>query len=69
MNEALKKDPIVERRFGRGKKWHGLGRARYWGKAKVAIQALITFLVMNVKRMVKLLQIQAQEVGLLETGQ
>lgn len=66
--EAMKVRSLIERRFGGGKKWYGLGRARYWGKAKVAIQALMTFWVMNVKRMVKLLQIKAQEVELLETG-
>jgi IS5 family transposase len=66
--EALKKRPLIERRFGGGKKWLGLGRARYWGKAKVAIQALMTFLVMNVKRMVKLLQIRKEERRLLEMG-
>jgi len=66
--EALKKRPIIERRFGAGKKWHGLGRARYWGRAKVAIQALMTFLVMNVKRMVKLLSMRGQKGGILETG-
>ncbi len=42
--EALKRRSLIERRFGGGKKWHGLGRARYWGKAKVAIQAIMTFL-------------------------
>jgi IS5 family transposase len=66
--EALKKRPIIERRFGAGKKWHGLGRARYCGNAKVAIQAIMTFLVMNVKRMVKLLEIKAQKGGILQTG-
>jgi IS5 family transposase len=66
--EALRKRPIVERRFGAGKKWHGLGRARYWGRAKVAIQALMTFLVMNVKRMVRLLLMKEQKLGILETG-
>jgi len=66
--EALKKRPIVERRFGGGKKWHGLGRARYWGRAKVAIQALMTFLVMNVKRMVKLLSMKDRNVEFLQTG-
>ena len=66
--EALKKRSLIERRFGGGKKWHGLGRARYWGKAKVAIQALMTFLVMNVKRMVKLLQMRKEEMKLLEMG-
>jgi len=66
--EALKKRSLIERRFGVGKKWHGLGRARYWGKAKVAIQVLMTFLVMNVKRMVKLLLMREQRGEILETG-
>lgn len=66
--EALKKRPLIERRFGGGKKWHGLGRARYRRKWRVAIQAIMTFLVMNVKRMVKLLQIRKEETELLETG-
>jgi hypothetical protein len=66
--EALKRRPLIERRFGGGKKWLGLGRARYWGKAKVAIQALMTFLVMNVKRMVKLLEMKAPKGRILQTG-
>ena len=66
--EALKKRPMIERRFGGGKKWHGLGRARYRRKWRVAIQAIMTFLVMNVKRMVKLLEIKAQKGGILQTG-
>ncbi len=66
--EALRKRSLIERRFGAAKRWHGLGRARYWGKAKVAMQALMTFLVMNVKRMVKLLEIKAQKGVILETG-
>lgn len=53
--EALRKRGMVERRFGSGKKWHRLNRARYREKWRVTIQALMTFLVMNVKRMVKLL--------------
>lgn len=66
--EALKKRPLIERRFGGGKKWLGLGRARDCGKWRVAIQVLMTFLVMNVKRMVKLLQIKDQKAELFETG-
>ena len=68
---ALKKRGLVERRLGGGKKWHGLSRARYRGKWRVAIQALMTFLVMNVKRMVRLLS-QREETPLMlpvmETG-
>jgi len=53
--EALKVRNAIERKFGEAKKWHGLGRARYRSRAKVAIQALLVFMVMNLKRMVRLL--------------
>jgi len=53
--DALKIRKMVERKFGEAKKWHGMGRARYRGKAKVKIQVLMTFLVLNVKRMTRLL--------------
>jgi IS5 family transposase len=65
--EALKKRSLIERRFGAGKKWHGLGRARYRRKWRMTIQAIMTFLVMNVKRMVKLLEMRAQRGGILQT--
>lgn len=45
---------MVKRKFGEAKKWHGLSRPRYRGKWRVAIQALMTFLVLNVKRIIKL---------------
>ena len=66
--EALKRRSLIERRFGGAKRWHGLGRARYRRKWKVAIQAIMTFLVMNVKKMVNLLEIKAQKGGILQTG-
>jgi len=53
--EALRIRKMVERKFGEAKKWHGMARARYRGRAKVKIQALMTFLVLNVKRMARLL--------------
>jgi IS5 family transposase len=53
--EALRIQKMVERKFGEAKKWHGMGRARYRGRAKVKIQVLMTFLVVNVKRMTRLL--------------
>jgi IS5 family transposase len=53
---AIKKRKMIERKFGEAKKWHGLSRARYRGKWRVAIQALMTFMVINVKRMVKLIK-------------
>jgi len=46
----------IERTFGELKQWHGLGRARYRGKWRVAIQVYLTFLVLNAKRIVNLIQ-------------
>lgn len=45
----------VERKFGEGKQGHGLGRCRYIGKARFGVQAFFTAIVLNLKRMVKLL--------------
>lgn len=53
---ALKLRKMIERKFGEAKKWHGLARARYRGKWKVAIQIIMTFLVMNAKRIARLLK-------------
>lgn len=46
--------PKIEHKFGELKNWHGLGRARYWGLVKVTIQCLISCIVVNCKRIVKL---------------
>ena len=53
--EAIILRKMIERKFGEAKKWHGLSRARYRRKWRVAIQVIMTFLVMNVKRIIKLL--------------
>jgi IS5 family transposase len=45
----------IERKFGEAKQGHGLGRCRHLGQAKFAVQALLTSIVLNLKRMVKLL--------------
>jgi IS5 family transposase len=45
----------VEQCYGIVKRWNGFGRCRYLGLAHYRLQALFTFLVHNVKRMVKLL--------------
>ncbi len=59
--EGLKKKrKNIERKFGEGKKWHALGRTRYWGRWRVAIQVFMTFIVINVKRMIKLLEIKGR---------
>lgn len=54
--EALIKRKMIERKFAEAKRWHGLSRARYRGKWRVAIQVLMTFLVMNAKRITRLLK-------------
>ena len=53
--EALEKRKRIEAKFGEAKKWHMLQRARYRGRWRVAIQVLMTFFVMNAKRLGKLL--------------
>ena len=52
--KSQRERPSIERKFAEQKRYHGLGKARYWGLAKVTIQALITCLVVNCKRMAKL---------------
>ena len=46
----------IERKQGEEKVHHGLDRARYWGLAKMKIQALLTATVVNLKRFVKLIE-------------
>ena len=45
----------IERKFGEAKQGHGLGRCRYIGRVRFAIQAFFTAIVLNLKRMVKIL--------------
>lgn len=52
----------IEQKNAELKRWHGLERARYWGRLKVHGQALLAALVANAKRMVKLLQARGQPV-------
>ena len=49
-----KRRPRVEHKFAEGKRWHGLGAARYWGLCKVRLQVYMTALALNLKRMVAL---------------
>ena len=44
----------VERKFAEGKKFHHLRKARYWGLFKVHLQCLLTYLVINLKRITNL---------------
>jgi len=54
--EALSWGKMIERKIGEAKKWHGMDRARYRGKKEVKIQVLMTFLVMNIKRLLRFLE-------------
>lgn len=45
----------IERKLGEMVRWHGARRARYRGRWKVLLQGLMTAVVVNVKRVVKLL--------------
>ena len=53
--QGLKERYKVERKFGEAKQGHGLGRCRYIGKARFAVQAFFTAIMLNLKRMVKIL--------------
>ena len=45
----------IERKFAEQKNYHGLSQARYWGLAKVTMQVLLTCIVVNCKKIVRLL--------------
>jgi IS5 family transposase len=45
----------IERKFGEAKQGHGLGRCRYLGLLRFGIQMFFTAIVLNLKRMVKLI--------------
>ncbi len=53
--EGLKERYKVERKFGEAKKWHGFARCRYVGFVRHVIQSYLTFMALNMKRLVKLL--------------
>jgi IS5 family transposase len=53
--EGLKERYKIERKFGEAKQGHGFGRCRYVGTARFAIQSYLTAIVLNLKRVVKLL--------------
>jgi hypothetical protein len=50
-----KEHPAIERKLSEFVNRHGMRQARYRGRAKVLWQALMTGLVVNLKRMVRLL--------------
>jgi len=53
--DGLKERYKVEGKFGEARKWHGFRRCRYTGFIQHAIQSYLTFMAINLKRLVKLL--------------
>jgi len=53
--QGLKERYKIERKFGEAKQGHGLGRCRYLGRMRFAVQAYFTAIMLNLKRMVKVL--------------
>ena len=53
--DGLRERYKIERKFGEARKWHGFTRSRYLGLVRHAIQSYPTFMVLNLKRLVKLL--------------
>jgi transposase len=58
--EVRRQHPRVERKLAELVRWHGGRRARFRGRARVLVQFLVTAVVVNVKRMVKLLAREAR---------
>lgn len=53
--EDMKERAHIEPKHAEMKRFHGLARAKYWGLPKVNIQAIITAIVVNVKRFANVL--------------
>jgi IS5 family transposase len=53
--EGLKERYKIERKFGEAKQGHGFGRCRYIGKVRFTVQSYLTAIILNLKRMVKML--------------
>jgi IS5 family transposase len=51
--EGWKERYKIERKFGKAKAGHGLGRYRYLGLAGLGIQVCFTAIVLNLKQIVK----------------
>jgi hypothetical protein len=52
---GLKERYKIERKFGEAKQGHGLGRCRYLGRLGFTVQAFMTAIMLNLKRIVKIL--------------
>jgi transposase len=52
--EVRRRHRVIEHKLGEMVRWHRCRRARYWGRGRVLLQGLLTGMVVNVKRMVRL---------------
>ena len=53
--EVRKEHPAIERKLAELVRWHDMRRSRYRGQPRVLRQGILTALVANLKRMVRLL--------------
>jgi hypothetical protein len=53
--QVRREHPAIERKIGELVRRHGARRARYWRQPRVLLQQLVTGLVVNIKRVVKLI--------------
>ena len=53
--QGLKERYKIERKFGEAKQGHGFGRCRYLGSMRFGVQSFLTAIMLNLKRMVKIL--------------
>jgi hypothetical protein len=51
----LKERYKIERKFGEAKQGHGLGRCRYLSRMGFTVQAFFAAIMLNLKRLVKLI--------------
>jgi len=58
--ESIPKRKQIEKKFGEEKKHHGFAKARYLGLRKYAIQAYLTAIVVNLKRIMLLTSLENQ---------
>jgi transposase len=61
--QVRREHPASERKLGELVRRHGARRARYWGRARVWLQQLLTGWVVNIKRVVKLISTPPEEAG------
>jgi len=55
---------ILEGIMGQAKTYHGMAKARFRGLKKVQIQFLLTATAINLKKMVKMLEVETKELSI-----